>query len=250
MVGVQAHIGLKIKGITAFEFISGMKVGRLLGLFAWMLLMLSNTLAQTPVGFFTAFKEKKEFIYGIDNRRTHIKDHNALIYGAYMGVGFGGKLRFKVGLSGTPFEKGKFVDAQGHIKRNRLIFATLGEEYDFLIINKFRLTSYFQFGAGYNYFRIIDSIDAEKSRGRNLILPLELGVHANYDLTPWLRAKLGGGWRFVFPEYSSDLSGYYIKIGFGVKTSVLMNTYRSYRESKKTERLSVTFIAIPVQHEQ
>ncbi|MBL7837878.1 MAG: hypothetical protein JNM67_10200 [Bacteroidetes bacterium] len=188
--------------------------------------------------FSSALKSKKDFIYGIDNRRTHIKDHNALIYGAYVGIGFGGRIKFKFGISGTPFEKGKFVDDQGHIKRNRLIFGTIGEEYDFYIKNKFRLTSYVQFGAGYNYYRIIDSADSEKSRGRNLILPLELGMHANYDVLPWLRAKLGGGWRFVFPEYSSDLSGYYIKIGFSVNTRLLLSQYRNCREKKKTEKLS------------
>lgn len=197
-----------------------------------------NYLSAQSNSFSSALKSKKEFIYGIDNRRTHIKDHNALIYGAYLGIGFGGRVKFKFGISGTPFEKGKFVDAQGHIKRNRLIFGTIGEEYDFYIKNKFRLTSYVQFGAGYNYYRIIDSLDTEKSKGRNLILPLELGIHANYDVLPWLRAKLGGGWRFVFPDYSSDLSGYYIKIGFSVNTRLLMAKYRSCRENRKAERLS------------
>lgn len=179
-----------------------------------------------------AIKESKEFIYGIDNRRTHIKAHSTLIYGAYIGIVMGDKLRFKIGVSGTPFERGKFIDEQGLLKKNRLIFANLGEEFDFLIINRFRLTTYFQSGIGYNHYRKINALGVETEKGKNLIIPLEAGIHANYDLLPWLRAKLGGGWRFVPPAYSYDLSGYYIKIGFSVKTKKLWALYQNRKHEK------------------
>lgn len=185
---------------------------------------------------FQTFKEKKVFIYGVDNRRTHIKSHSTLIYGLYLGIGFGGKLRFKAGISGTPFEKGKFTDDQGKIKKNRLVFINLGEEFDFLIINRFRMTTYFQAGLGYNYFRVLDASKIEIQRGRNLIIPLESGLQANYDLLPWLRAKVGGGWRFVLPDYSYDLSGYYIKIGFSIDRKKLCEVYRNKRNKKTTNR--------------
>ncbi|MBX3165346.1 MAG: hypothetical protein KF900_12800 [Bacteroidetes bacterium] len=172
------------------------------------------------------FKEKKEFIYGIDNRRTHIHRQRTLIYGAYIGVDFGKKLRLKAGVSGTPFERGELLDDEGTIKKNRLVFINLGEEFDFLIINKFRLTTYFQTGIGWNYFRKIDSSGIEVQNGKNLIIPIEVGIHAGYDILPWLRAKVGGGWRFVLPYYSKDLSGYYIKLGFGINVKRLRESYK------------------------
>jgi hypothetical protein len=157
--------------------------------------------------------DERRFIYGIDNRRTHIRNQNTLIYGIYCGYSYGHQLRYKFSVSGTPFERGKFVDAQGLLLRQRLIFASIGEEFDFLVIRRFRLTSYFQAGAGFNFFRRIDAAANELERGRRFIIPIEIGFHQGYELNPWLQLKLGGGWRFVLPETSRDLSGYYIKIG-------------------------------------
>lgn len=163
----------------------------------------------------SSLKGKRNFIYGVDNRRTHIKGQSTIIYGAYLGLGFDEKLRFKLGISGTPFNVGKTQDAAGLITRHRLVFLTLGEEFDFYIKNRFRLTTYFQAGLGFDYSVLQVANGPSLSQQRKTIVPLEFGFHANYDLFPWLRAKLGGGWRFVLPLQSRELSGYYVKIGFG-----------------------------------
>ncbi|MBA4241427.1 MAG: hypothetical protein C0448_11930 [Sphingobacteriaceae bacterium] len=183
--------------------------------------------SQTFSNPFHTINDKKILIYGVDNRRTHISKHNTLIYGLYLGIGFGGKLRFKVGISATPFEKGKFIDSQGNIKRNKLFFAHIGEEFDFLILNKFRLTTYVQAGYGFNYFRIINPSNIELAIGKNIIVPIELGLQSSYDFKPWLRAKIGIGWRFVFPSYSNDLSGYYIKTGCSINMKSLYNKIKN-----------------------
>lgn len=171
-------------------------------------------------------EEKKRFIYGIDNRRTHIESDGVVIYGLYLGIEFGGKLRFKAGASGTPFQITTTVDETGELRKNRLFFANLGEEFDFFIIKKFRLTAYVQGGLGYDYYKELDASENVKFKGRNIIIPIEVGIHANYDLLPWLRAKLGGGWRFVAPANSNYLSGYYMKIGLSVHTEKLIKAYR------------------------
>ncbi len=158
-----------------------------------------------------------------------------MIYGGYIGVGFDDKIRIKLGISGTPFERGELIDDFGIIKRNRLIFINLGEEYDFLIINRFRVTTYLQTGIGFNYYRKINTFQVFVDGGRELIIPIELGLNFNYDILPWLRLKTGGGWRFVFPEYSSELSGYYIKIGASLKTKLFLEFYRERRESRKKD---------------
>ncbi len=185
---------------------------------------LNSQVLSNPV---LALKEKREFIYGIDNRRTHIKEQSTIIYGIYVGIGFGGKLRLKSGISGVPFEKGEFLDEQGLVKKNKLIFFNLGEEFDFFIHHKFRLTAYVQSGIGFNFFRKLDKFNVEIEKGNYLIIPIELGVHANYDIVPWLRTKVGGGWRLVAPYDANDLSGYYLKLGIGVDADLLIEMFKN-----------------------
>lgn len=195
-----------------------------------VLLIQFSSLAQD--GFISPFKsleKEKELLYGIDNRRTHIQQQSTLIYGLYTGIGFGGVLRLKIGISGTPFEVGRTENAFGNIQRNRFYFFNIGEEFDFYIKNRFRITTYGQIGYGFNDFRLKDDNNQTVDEGRDQILPLEMGLHANYDIYPWLRFKLGGGWRFVFPEKANYLSGYYIKIGFGVSAPKLLKSYRDWR---------------------
>ena len=123
-------------------------------------------------------------------------------------------------------EKGKLIDEQGLVKKNRLFFLTLGEQFDFLIYNKLLFTTYFQTGIGYNYFRKLDQLKMEPIAGRNLIIPIEIGVQSSYDVLPWLRVKVGGGWRFVLPDFSYDLSGYYFKFGLNINGRKLIEQYR------------------------
>ena len=189
-------------------------------------------------GFINPFKsleKEKELLYGIDNRRTHIQQQSTLIYGLYTGIGFGGVLRLKIGVSGTPFEVGRTEDEAGNIQRNRFYFLNIGEEFDFYIKNRFRITTYGQIGYGFNDYRLKDNNDQTVDEGRIQIIPFELGLHANYDIFPWLRFKLGGGWRFVFPDEASYLSGYYIKIGFGVSAPKLLKSYRDWRGKRDGE---------------
>ena len=123
------------------------------GLGLLVFFFLKNLYAQNWTNPLKPFDSKVEFIYGIDNRRTHIYQHNTLIYGLYTGISLEDKLRFKVGISGTPFERGRFIDEDGLLTRNRLVFLNLGEEFDYFIKDRFRLTSYVQGGLGYNYYR-------------------------------------------------------------------------------------------------
>lgn len=201
-----------------------LKIGFLIVLFC---MSLSEVQGQNWISPVNPFKSKTEIIYGIDNRRTHIYQHNTLIYGLYFGIGFEDKLRFKIGLTGTPFEQGKFVDDDGLLSRNKSIFLNLGEEFDYYIKYRFRLTSYVQVGVGYNFYRKINDAEVETEVGKKLIIPIELGTHMNYDLNSWARLKLGGGWRIVAPEESNTLSGFYIKAGVGIHGKNLLNWHRS-----------------------
>jgi len=197
-------------------------------LFFFLLSSSSLVLSQTIENPIESLKKEKEFIYGIDNRRTHLYSQGSMIYGIFVGFGFNGNLRFKTGISGTPFSIRNYYFANQQFQENRLGFITVGEEFDFLIIKRFRLTAYLQGGIGYNYTKKynlkFDLIDSKKT----LIIPFETGLNTNYSINHWLRLIIGGGWRFVEPKASNDLSGYYIKIGLSI------NSKKLWREIKKS----------------
>jgi len=191
------------------------------------LLSLHNLHCQGFSDPFQVVRNKPLFIYGIDNRRTHIHEQSTVIYGVYAGMGFGDRLRFKFGVAGTPFERGRLKDKMGNLTKHRLLFCTIGEEFDFFSINKFRFTTYVQGGIGYNYYRLIQASGIANNVARKIVYPLEMGLHSSYALKPWLALKLGAGWRFVFQ--SNSLNGYYIKLGIGIKASELMKAFQKQR---------------------
>lgn len=177
------------------------------------LLILVKGNSQNITNPFETLKKKKEIVYGIDNRRTHIYQHHTVIYGLYSGISFGKKLRFKIGINGIPFEVGRFVDENGILKKNRLFFASLGEEFDFYQYKKFGMTTYLQAGIGNNFYRQVTQSATEVNKGKQLIIPIETGLHFSYDLLTYLKLRTGFGWRFVPPNNSRELSGYYVKLG-------------------------------------
>jgi hypothetical protein len=177
------------------------------------MLLLAKGYSQNITNPFETLKKKKEIVYGLDNRRTHIHQHHTVIYGLYSGISFGNKLRFKIGINGTPFEVGKFVDDNGILKKNRLFFASIGEEFDFLQYKKFGMTTYLQAGIGNNFYRQLNTDGTEVNKAKELIIPIETGLHLSYDLLTYLKLRTGFGWRFVAPNNSRELSGYYVKLG-------------------------------------
>ena len=182
---------------------------------------------------FQAFKEKPQLIYGLDNRRTHVLGQSTLIYGAYLGVGFGKKLRFKASISGTPFEVGRTENEVGLIRRNRFYFFSIGEEFDIYTYKRFALTTYLQAGFGENFFRKTTAEGDFMGDGKHFIVPIEIGMHGNYYIYPWLAFKLGGGWRFTPPREANYLSGYYLKIAFGFSTSEFLKWNRERKAQKE-----------------
>jgi len=184
-------------------------------LFIVLLKTVNLTYGQDISNPIESFNEEKEIIYGIDNRRTHIRKDNTVIYGVYTGIGFGEKLRLKIGFNAAPFERGIHKDERELTKKNRFFFASLGQEYDFFQYKKFGITAYLQAGLGKNYYREFSAKGDLVNEGSNIIIPMETGLHFGYYINSYLRLKSGIGWRFVKPDASADLSGYYFKVGLG-----------------------------------
>lgn len=193
-----------------------------------VLLYFSYGYSQTLHSPLETLKEKRVIIYGIDNRRTHIHKHNTVIYGVYTGVSFGKKLRLKLSISGTPFEIGKFVDDNGILKKNRLLFFSLGEEFDFYKFKRFGMTTYIQAGIGKNYYRELNRFRILVNKDSELIIPIEIGLHFSYDILSYLKLKTGFGWRFVLPNNSTELSGYYMKLGLSFSLKKFIDARTRY----------------------
>ena len=111
-----------------------------------------------------------------------------------------------------------------------MLFASIGEEYDFYHLKKIGLTTYLQAGIGNNYYRELNTSGTEVNKGKELIIPIETGLHFSYDLMPYLKLRTGFGWRFVTPNNSKKLSGYYIKLGL----SFNLKKFNETRAEQKT----------------
>ena len=151
------------------------------------LLIIVRSYAQNITNPIETLKKKREIVYGLDNRRTDIHQHHTVIYGVFAGISYGKKLIFKIGINGTPFEVGKFVDENGILKKNRLLFATIGEEFDFYQYKKIVFTTYLQTGIGNNFYRNINQSGTEVYKGKELIIPIETGLHLSYERKPPLK---------------------------------------------------------------
>jgi hypothetical protein len=194
---------------------------------------LSDIFAQQLSNPISALHDNREFIFGIDNRITSINDKFGVIYGLYSGIGYGNNLRFKFSISGTPIEIGK-VSPEKNINRiSRLLFASVGQEFDFFTVGRFKLTAYGNAGLGYHYYKTINQYDVQVANGRDLIRPLELGIHSRYQLNPMFAVKVGGGWRFVFPRESKNLDGYYLKLTAVVNPKRLSAVMKKRKKEKR-----------------
>jgi hypothetical protein len=114
-----------------------------------------------------------------------------------------------------------------------LLFASIGEEFDFYQYKKFGMTTYLQAGIGHNFLKHLNLNGTEVSKGKDLIIPIETGLHFSYDLLTFLKLRTGFGWRFVTPYNSRTLSGYYIKLGLSFN---LKKFNQTCAENKTTQR--------------
>jgi len=197
-----------------------------------MMLINGELFAQKITNPFLLLKEKRQIIYGLDNRRTHFKSQPSSIYGIYTGIGFGGKLRFKTVFNGSFFELELLESGIPLNERNRMFFVSLGEEFDFFTVNKFGLTTYVQMGLGKRYSQITAVDQSVFFANKEWLIPLELGLHSRYDLLNWLTLKIGGGWRFVFPDANAGWSGYYLKFAVKINGNLLLQKFKARSLSK------------------
>lgn len=173
------------------------------------------------------YKEEAEFTFGLNHRRTHIYNEFGTIYGAFFGLNFDRRLKNTFLFSSTIFPIGKASDLDASYKRTRLHFAGVTEEYTYFKRNRFRLSTYASLGYGISQYELLSPQGLVMEQGRVGIMPLELGLHAAYELIPWLELRVGAGWRFFLLGHDKGLSGYYAKVALGLKYTALKNALKT-----------------------
>jgi hypothetical protein len=159
------------------------------------------------------FKEKKSFTYGLNNRGTFLLSERGTIYGIYMGIQYGERMKHVITVNSNGFWIG-----QGD--QVRLIYAGIAEEFTFLVVKRFEFISYIHGGIGFaNYRKVI--VPGRYETDRELVSPFEFGIHASYQMLDWLELKGGGGYRVVLLNELNELNGVYYKVGASIKLKEL-----------------------------
>lgn len=174
---------------------------------------LSN--AQLNDFLFRHFKERKSVTYGLNNRRTSILNENSTIYGGYIGIKFGNRLKHVITLNSTVMWVGEpNADIGLEPVEVQLNFAGFSEEYVFWKHNQWAFSSYLHFGIGKGRFRSIpEGLNPSFSQW---VFPAEFGIHSAYSPNKWLELRTGGGYRYVFNSADWPLHGFYYKVGAGL----------------------------------
>lgn len=154
------------------------------------------------------FKEKKSITYGFNNRRTFLLNSSSTIYGLYMGIQYGKRLKHVITINSNGFWAGEEQQVQ-------LLYGGLAEEFTFLSLKRFDFISYIHAGLGIARYREMNS-SGSYIISRELISPIELGIHGSFSVNSWLALNGGAGYRFVLLEEIDQLDHIYYKIGLSL----------------------------------
>ena len=172
--------------------------------------------AQRIDNFFHHFQEERRIVYGLNNRQTRFLGDGSTLYGTYLGIEWGDRLRHVFTLNSTLFWVGRRNQLNLETPQLHLNYFGIAEEYLFYRRGRWDFSSYWHMGVGKAYFRDqINGVPGEKIDS-HWVIPLELGLQTEYHLNDWLSGKVGAGWRQVFLEETHALDGYYFKVAVGV----------------------------------
>lgn len=173
----------------------------------------SNLLAQE--NWFTKFYNKNyEPTVGLLNRRTHIYGQGGTIYGLKAGLNFDKRLKNTVCISGTAFRLGN--PESDYLKNTQLVYVSVAEEFRFYQYKRISAISFFNIGYGWSLWQSFNELSTQINSGVQRVAPLEMGLHGDYLINPWLSLTFGAGWRFFLYGHDPGLGGYYAKIGLGI----------------------------------
>lgn len=186
-----------------------------------------NLKAQNLLVWLEPYKKEAEIVIGFNNRRTHIYNELGVIYGFKFGLNFDRKLKNTFGINGNIKPLGKPNEPYTNYLRARLLYFDVAEEYKVFKHNRFALFSLVGLGYGWAYRDFYNEMGNILLKEKVRIMPLEAGIESGYYIIKWLELRVGFGYRFFPLGASYNLSGYYFKIGAGIKSRILYNTLKA-----------------------
>ena len=168
----------------------------------------STAQAQLDSILFEPFTLKRKLTYGLINRQTQLMDERSTIYGAYVGVKYGERMRHVFTINSN------VVLPAYQQPRVQLGFVGLAEEYTFLTRGRFSFHLYTHLGFGST--RLVDEVTSLPIPPRKWVCPVEGGLHTSYAVNSWFKLNAGAGYRSVFLYGSNELDGGYYKVGLSM----------------------------------
>ena len=171
-------------------------------------LLTSSAHAQIDSLLIAPFKEKRKLTYGLINRQTQLMDEKSTIYGAYVGVKHGDRMKHVFTINSN------VVLPAFQQPAVQLGFIGIAEEYTFLTRGRFSFHLYTHLGLGTT--RLVDEVTALPVPPRKWVVPLEGGLHTSFAVNSWLKVNAGAGHRSVALFGSDELDGGYYKVGLSM----------------------------------
>ena len=181
----------------------------------------TNAFAQWKTNVFELYKKDADLTIGFNNRRTHLYNQFGTIYGFKIGLNFEKRLKNTFVFSSTIFELGKPENEGEAYKTAQLHFASIAEEFTFYKKGNLSFSTYFTIGYGFNVLRAYGAGNVLMFTERRHIVPIEYGLLTSYVVFTWLDLRAGLGWRNFIIGNDDGLSGYFFKVGAGIKYKAL-----------------------------
>lgn len=183
----------------------------------------------------TALKGEHAVFLGFHNRNTFILSERTKLFGIVGGLDFDERVKLYAGLYGFGREDGTILIGRQDLGVDTAFRFTstsnfsLGIDYDYFKKNRLSLSIPLQIGIGNVAYEYTQSDRRTMVRSDNyLVLPIETGMNAYYELLPWAGIKAGAGYRLSMGKKEvRRLSSPYYNFGLAILLAPL------YRDIKK-----------------
>lgn len=200
--------------------------------------MSTSSLAQIPVLDSIAHALKGEYsaFLGFHNRNTFILSEKTKLFGIVGGLDFNERVKLYAGLYGFGREdQTQLIGRQDLGVDTAYRFTStsnfsLGIDYDYSKKNRLSLSIPLQIGIGNVAYEYTQSDRRTMVRSDNyLVLPIETGMNAYYELLPWAGIRAGVGYRLnIGKKEVRRLSSPYYNLGLAIRLAPL---YQDIKEA-------------------
>ncbi len=183
------------------------------------------------------YQSPASITYGLNNRRTSILGNSITIFGGYVGVQWGDRLKHVLTTNSSVF----WIQPNATTLPPRsyhLNYIGFAEEYALLRWKRWELVSFIHGGYGSFHERSFEA--SAFTYNKDWVIPVELGGHLAFGINEWLDAIGGAGHRWVLLDQTHALDGFYYKVSLSLDIKALRSTL-----SQKEAEHDTSFSGLP-----